>query len=120
MTKKEMFAQVAIVVENSAVENKDEMLAFINHEIDLLTRKSSGSKPTKVQLENEILMDKLVCAFAEMTTPVTISEFQKLSSHEVATLNNQKISSLLKKLCDGENPRMKREVEKKKAYFSLV
>ena len=102
------------------IENKTEMLDFLQHEINLLTRKSSNSKPTKTQLENEILMDKLVCAFAEMTTPVTITEFQKLSSHEVATLNNQKISSLLKKLCDGENPRMKREVEKKKAYFSVL
>ena len=48
MTKREMFAEIrAIVVDNA------EMVAFIDHEIELLNRKSNGKrKPTKNQLEN--------------------------------------------------------------------
>lgn len=120
MTKKEMFAMVINAVEGMELENKTEMLSFLEHEVELLNRKSSKSAPTKTQKENEILMEQLVEAFAEMTEPVTISEFMEKSTHPVSTLTNQKLSALLKKLCECENPRIKKEVIKKKSYFSLV
>lgn len=120
MTKKEMFAMVIGVVETTAVENKEEMVAFLNHEIELLEKKSSKTGTTKTQKENLVLMEQLKEAFREMEKPVTISEFQALSTHEVATLSNQKLSALLKKLTEGENAPMVKTVEKKKSYFSLV
>lgn len=120
MTKKEMFAMVKEVVANCDVANKEEMVAFIDHEVELLERKSSKSGQTKTQKENVALMEQLVDAFKEMEKPVTISEFQSLSTAEVATLSNQKLSALLKKLTDGENAPMVRTVEKKKAYFSVI
>lgn len=118
MTKKEMFAMVMEVVANCDVENKTEMIDFINHEVELLERKSSKSGQTKTQKENELLMEQLVLAFGEMEKPVTISEFQASSEFEVATLSNQKISALLKKLV--ESGKMVKTVEKKKSYFSVV
>lgn len=120
MTKKEMFAMVIEVVETTEVENKEEMVAFLNHEIELLEKKSSKTGTTKTQKENLVLMEQLKEAFREMEKPVTISEFQALSTHEVATLSNQKLSALLKKLTEGENAPMVKTVEKKKSYFSLV
>lgn len=120
MTKKEMFAMVIGVVETTEVENKEEMVAFLNHEIELLEKKSSKTGTTKTQKENLVLMEQLKEAFREMEKPVTISEFQALSTHEVATLSNQKLSALLKKLTEGENASMVKTVEKKKSYFSLV
>lgn len=120
MTKKEMFAMVIGVVETTEVENKEEMVAFLNHEIELLEKKSSKTGATKTQKENLVLMEQLKEAFREMEKPVTISEFQALSTHEVATLSNQKLSALLKKLTEGENAPMVKTVEKKKSYFSLV
>lgn len=120
MTKKEMFAMVIGVVETTEVENKEEMVAFLNHEIELLEKKSSKTGTTKTQKENLVLMEQLKEAFREMEKPVTISEFQALSTHEVATLSNQKLSALLKKLTEGENAPMVKTVEKKKSYFSLV
>lgn len=120
MTKKEMFAMVIGVVENAEVENREEMVAFLNHEIELLNKKSGKSGETKTQKENRELMNQLVEALEEMTEPVTISEFQSKSSHEVATLSNQKLSALLKKLTEEENPRVVKTVEKKKSYFSVV
>lgn len=120
MTKKEMFAMVIGVVENAEVENREEMVAFLNHEIELLEKKSSKTGATKTQKENLVLMEQLKEAFKEMEKPVTISEFQALSTHEVATLSNQKLSALLKKLTEGENAPMVKTVEKKKSYFSLV
>ena len=55
MTKKEMFAMVIAVVNGSEVENKEEMLGFLNHEVELLEKKNSKSGQTKTQKENEVL-----------------------------------------------------------------
>lgn len=118
MTKKEMFAMVQAVVENATVENKAEMIAFIEHEIELLNKKSSKSGQTKTQKENEILKEQLLSAFAEMEKPVTISEFQELSEEPVANLSNQKLSALLNQLVKAE--KMVKTIEKKKSHFSLV
>jgi hypothetical protein len=113
-----MFAMVSAVVEKAEVENKAEMLKFIEHEIELLEKKSSKSGQTKTQKENVLLVEQLKLALAEMERPVTISEFQAESTFEVATLSNQKLSALLKKMV--EEGFVVRTVEKKKAYFKLV
>ena len=118
ITKKEMFAMVAKVVENSEVANKAEMLEFIAHEVELLEKKNSKTGQTKTQKENEVLMVQLLEALAEFDKPITVSEFMKESSHEVATLSNQKLSALLKKLVDSE--KVIKTVEKKKSFFSLA
>lgn len=49
-TKKEMFAKIA-----SAMENDAEIVAFCNHEIELLNNKKASKRtgPTKKQVENE-------------------------------------------------------------------
>lgn len=118
MTKKEMFAMVIEVVNGVEVENREEMLNFLNHEVELLNKKSSKSGETKTQKENKVLMEQLKEALAEMTSPVTISEFQEKSTHEIATLSNQKLSALLKKLVESEE--VVKTSEKKKSYFALV
>jgi hypothetical protein len=119
MTKKEMFAMIMETIKGIEVENKNEMLDFINHEVDLLNRKHSSNGESKTQKENKILMEQLKEALSQMSRPVTISEFQNLSTHEVATLSNQKLSALLKKLVEEEKTVVK-TTEKKKSYFSLV
>ena len=119
ITKKEMFAMVYEVIKGAEVENKNEMLNFIDHEVELLNRKPSSNGESKTQKENKILMEQLKDALAEMSKPVTISEFQNLSTHEVATLSNQKLSALLKKLVEEEKTVVK-TTEKKKSYFALV
>ena len=118
ITKKEMFTMVAKVVENSEVANKAEMLEFLAHEVELLEKKNSRTGQTKTQKENEVLMAQLLEALAEFDKPITVSEFMKESSHEVATLSNQKLSALLKKLVDSK--KVVKAVEKKKSFFSLA
>ena len=118
ITKKEMFTMVAKVVENSEVANKAEMLEFLAHEVELLEKKNSRTGQTKTQKENEVLMAQLLEALAEFDKPITVSEFMKESSHEVATLSNQKLSALLKKLVDSK--KVIKTVEKKKSFFSLA
>ena len=118
MTKKDWFAMVIAVVENSESEKKAEMIEFLNHEVELLSKKNSRTGQTKTQKENEVLLGQLELALAEFDRPITISEFMKESSHEVATLSNQKLSALMKKLVDAK--KVDKTVEKKKSYFSLV
>ena len=117
LTKKEMFAMVIEVVNGADVKNKEEMLGFHSHEVELLEKKNSKSRQTMTQKENEVLLGQLELALVEFERPVTISEFMKESSHEVATLSNQKLSALMKKLVDGG--KVEKTVEKKKSYFAL-
>ena len=119
LTKKEKFAMVIAIVEKSDVANKSEMLEFLAHEVELLEKKNSKTGQTKTQKENEVLLDQLELALAEFENPITISDFMKESTHEVATLSNQKLSALMKKLIEDRKTVVK-TVDKKKSYFSLV
>ena len=118
MTKKEYFALIRTIIEATDREDKAEMLGFIDHEVELLSKKKSSTN-SKKDKELEELCIKVEEALKELGKPVTITEFMKESTHEVATLSNQKLSALLRK-CKDERHTVKREEIKKKAYFSLV
>ena len=118
MTKMEKFAMVKAMLESSNVEQKDMLIEFVEHEMDLLSRKSSKGTQTKTQKENEILLDRLEEALEEMTDWVTISEFQEFSCADVARLSNQKLSALLRKLIDRGS--VVKTTEKKKSFFALT
>ena len=118
ITKREMFAMVSTVVEKAEVENKAEMLKFIEHEIELLEKKSSKSGQSKTQKENEILKDEILAELKEINKPVTVSDFQAVTRFAPPEFSNQKISALLNQLVK-EN-RVHKEVIKKKSYFSVV
>lgn len=118
MTKKDYFALIKTIVEATDREDKAEMLNFIDHEVELLSKKKSSTN-SKKDKELEELCIKVEEALKELGKPVTITEFMKESTHEVATLSNQKLTALFKK-CKDERHTVKREEIKKKAYFSLV
>lgn len=111
MTKKEMFEILkGIVADNT------EMVEFIDHEIELLSRKSSKSTQTKTQKENETIKEVIVNALTEIGKPVTISELQSVNS-QMAEFSNQKLSALLKQLVDSQV--VVKTTDKKKSYFSI-
>ena len=118
MTKKEYFALIKTIVEATDREDKAEMLNFIDHEVELLSKKKSSTN-SKKDAELEALCIKVEEALKELGKPVTITEFMKESTHEVATLSNQKLTSIFGRYKDKRHTG-KREEIKKKAYFSLV
>lgn len=118
MTKKDWFAVIREMVDAVDREDKAEMLAFIDHEVELLSKKKSSTN-SKKDKEMEELCIKVELALAEFDKPVTITEFMKESTHEVATLSNQKLTSIFKK-CKDERHTIKRDEVKKKAYFTLI
>ena len=114
MTKKEMFVAIANVAEVAANE---EMVAFINHEIELLEKRGSGKKGlTKTQKENEEVKAVIAEVLAEIGDNATVTEL--LSHEELAGYTNQKISALLRQM--KEKGLVDKTIEGKKAYFSLV
>lgn len=119
MTKKEWFVEIKAIVEKTKLdkEKKDEMIKFIDHEVELLEKKHSKSGQSKTQKENLKIMEKIMAALAEVGKPVTITELQNANT-EMAEFSNQKLSALLKKLVDGG--RVVKTQEKKKSYFSVA
>ena len=120
MTKKEKFAMVIAIVNEVETENREMLLDFLNHEVELLGKKSGSSKLTKVQKENITLKNELYVAMLEFDRPITIAEFKEESNSELAFLSTSKLSALLNQMKDEPNPRIKRVEEKKRAYFSAI
>ena len=121
LTKKEKFAMVVAIINGmEEFENKEMLLDFLKHEIELLGKKSGSSKLTKVQKENITLKNELYVAMLEFDTPITIAEFKEQSNSELAFLSTSKLSALLNQMKDEPNPRIVRVEQKKRAYFSAV
>lgn len=112
LTKKEYFAKMREVV-----IDYPELVEFIDHEVELITKKNSSKGQTKVQIENEGIMDTIVAELVNIARPVTISELQA-ESEVLGGYSNQKLSALLKKLV--EVGRVVKTTEKKKSYFSVA
>ena len=119
MTKKEMFAMVKEVVLASGSEKVDEMIAFIDHEVELLVKKSTSKSKTDVanDVENGRLMGIVLETLAGAEKCMTVTEVMK-SNSELANLSNQKVSALMRKLV--ENGEVVKTSEKGKSLFSLA
>ena len=116
MTKKDWYETIRKVVTESSMTDTEGALAFIDHEIELLDRKSSSNKLTKTQQANIGVMELIKDALFEIAKPVTITELMS-SNAELSQYTPQKISALIKLMKDkGE---IVRTEDKKKAYFSL-
>lgn len=118
LTKKDYFKMVAVVIENSNVENKAELQSFIAHEVELLDKKAQAKSTaeTAKQKENNELMQVIYEVLADNGNAMTITEIQAEDTR-LAELSNQRISALLKKLKDDE--KIVRTELKKKAYFKV-
>ena len=121
LTKKQMFEKVLVLVEG----NQD-LVDFVNHEIELLDRKASRSSETKTQKENLKVKDMLLEELVKIGTPVTISDLMEKSDivanyilDNGSKLSNQKISALFKQMVDDDKTIVK-VTEKKKSYFSVA
>lgn len=119
VTKKDYFAGLKAIVEKSEVANRDELVAFIDREVELLTKRNSAraGKPTKKQLENEEYVETIYNTLVNLGVASTIADIQA-ADDDLAEFSGQKVSALLKKLVDVE--RVVKTYEKKKAYYLAV
>lgn len=114
VTKREYFNTLRGIVENL---DREDLVEFIDHEIELLNKKATSKKPTKIQVENENIKGLILEGLKNLGKPVTISELQE-SDENLANLSNQKISALLTQLI--KDNKVVRVEDKRKAYFSLA
>ena len=115
MTKKDMFNAIKAV---EAVASNPEMVAFIDHELELLVKKANGGtrKPTATQIANEGIKDAIKAVLADGKAR-TISEIIADGAFAEGT-TTQKISALCTLLIKAGE--VTKTVDKKKSYFSLV
>ena len=115
MTKKDYFA---IIKANYPVGTPtyDEIMAFIDHEVELLNKKNSADKkPTAQQVANEGVKVAIVKGM-EPGKLYTVTDILK-SVPECADMTNQRVSALLRQMIGSEVERIE---EKRKAYFRVI
>ena len=115
ITKRERFEELLAIPQ---VAEKDGLVQFIEHELELLAKKNSAEKkPTAVQIANEGVKSVIYDVLVENGNLMTISEMQKANA-ELGELSNQRISALVRQLlADGKVERIE---EKRKAYFKAI
>ena len=114
ITKRDRFNALLAI---PAVKADPGMVAFIEHELELLAKKNSADKkPTAKQSENEVIKDAIVEGMEENRL-YTVTEIIKEVA-ECNELTNQRVSALLRQLKD--EGKVVKTVDKRKSYFQLV
>ena len=119
MTKRDYFAILRASYPEDAANYKD-VIAFIDHEVELLDRKNSGErKPTATQQMNAVIKERIL-DFMKPNRLYTVTEIQKGVEvpEGVDELSNQKVSALLRQLDDAG--KVVKTVDKRKTFYSLV
>ena len=112
MTKREMFETIATINADNA-----EIVEFCNHEIELLSRKTSAKRGlTAVQKANIEVKAVITNVLAEAGSPLTVTEV--ISDSRMSGYTNQKVSALLRQMVEGGT--VAKTIEGKKARFALV
>lgn len=112
MTKKENFVAINAILNEMGHNEFDE---FIAHEVELLSRKrTASSKPTKRQVENEVLKGRIAEVLGDegMTVTAILNELGDES------LTNQRVSALLRQMVTGGVAH--KEMVKGKAMFTIA
>ena len=110
MTKRDYFNALLNIAE---VKANPELVKFIDHELELLTKKnSSEKKPTANQVANEGLKEAILNGM-ESGKLYTITDMIK-SIPALADLTNQRVSALVRQMLDVS---IRRVEDKRKAYF---
>lgn len=120
VTKKEYFEMI-----KGICGDREDIVNFCNHEIELLSKKSAKGGTTKTQKENVGIAEMLIDELAKINKPVTITDLMNESETVKAfrlesgnALTNQKISAIFKQLVDTN--KITKVVDKKKSYFSIA
>ena len=114
MEKKMTYVEALAVVLNGG-EVTDEVKEKLTALKKSIEKKSANKKPSKNQVENEKYIGEIL-AVLEGIEKGTASEIAK-ASDMLKDFSNQKVTSLLKILCDREM--VERVVEGRKAIFKL-
>ena len=114
LTKAQKFAMLRAI---PAVAENAMLVEFIDHEVELLSKKNSAEKkPTAQQTANEVVKTAILNGM-ERNRVYTVTEVTK-EIPECAELTNQRVSALFRQLKD--EGKVIRTEDKRKAYFQVV
>ena len=114
LTKAQKFAMLRAI---PAVAENAMLVEFIDHEVELLSKKNSAEKkPTAQQAANAGIATAIIEGM-EPNRLYTVTEVIK-SIPACADLTNQRVSALLRQLVEAG--KVKRTEDKRKAYFQVV
>jgi len=118
LTKKDKFAMLMEIAE---VKENEMLMDFIEHEIELLSRERKTAegerKPTKNQIANMVLSEKIYGIIAASDEPMTVTEILK-SDEELSELSNQKIASVVNRLL-VKTERVVKSTDKNRTTFAV-
>ena len=113
ITKRDRFNALLSI---PAVQADPDMVAFIEHELELLAKKNSADKkPTAQQVANDGIKQAILDGMEDGRL-YTITELQK-SIPVCAELSNQRVSALVRQMVGVT---INRTEDKRKAYFSKI
>lgn len=114
ITKAQKYAMLRAI---PAVAENAMLVEFIDHEVELLSKKNSAEKkPTAQQTANEGIKTAILNGM-ESGKAYTITDLIK-SVPECADLTNQRVSALMRQMV--ESGAVVRTEDKRKAYFTKV
>ena len=103
----------AFVKENGAPEW---MAQFLAERAEKHAHKAENRKPTKTQVANEALKERIVAVLTEADEPMTVTAI--LNTDVEAFVNAPKVTALVTALV--KEGKVVRETDKKKVYFTAV
>lgn len=117
ITKKEI---VEMMLADEVISKNEVYVKYLENELELLKRKSENRKATKNQTENVAIMEDILQVMVDRN-PSTATEImnavKELNPTDYATLTNQRVSALLRKLIDED--KVVKTIEKKVSRFAL-
>ena len=120
MNMVEKFTAIKAMLNGEKVEgfSVEDAVKFLDTRIEQTEKKNASGggerKPTKTQLENEVLKEQIVQYLSTCTKPVDVGSVGKAIGIE----SNQKVSALLTQLRKGGT--IERTEVKGKPYFALA
>ena len=105
---------INMMLSDSAIAENATYKAFLEHEIELLDKKTANKKPTKAQVENEGVKERILAVLTNEGQTVT----DILGVLGDSALSNQKVSALLRQMvADGV---VVKSTDKRKSVFTLA
>ena len=92
MTKREV---LNAMLKDENIKHNTDYIAYIENELAILKKKTENRKPTKNQLENEIIKT-IILDILNTEIGMTVAELQK--NENLAKYSNQKITAVLRLL----------------------
>lgn len=110
ITKRDMFEMIM-----ERVSDNTEMVEFLTHEIELLDKKKTSSKPSKTQVENESIKEEILNILNDSNVAMSITDIMGKLSDDYS---NQKVSALVTQLV--KSGLVVRDTVKGKAVFCKI